>query len=600
MAVRADLPQADFSLLVLPFTAMSDDAIEKRVYIGGLHSSVTDQLLHDRFNRYGTISSATVAKDDQGNCRGFGHLTITTTPKQWAGCLSVYNGAKWKGMVMRLEDAKPDYKERKRKEDEQLRKKEERQQRKRLRLEKRFLAKDMTPVTDKNMEKRRGWRRGRYGRAIAIMHLRRPDGTQIVFDPSHYKNNLTKLYNINARMKPVSRLPMQYDDYASDSNDRYDDTIYDQDKSDHEDNMDKGDEKRLAAMERRMAEAQQKHEMISRALNSDDKDRTNHVTFDKEEEEEEVDEDDQSQQPRPSSERPAPRDSSWLFDSDEDEGDLEIKMNPVLEGEKGRERLALQSTFKGDERFKLDEDFIDEDETKKTRNEENIEEDEITRDLNAEKDQSMDVLRAMFGEETVNKTKKRDTQWTSGARYDPEAEDADQYLRKAESSEEEREHSEEEALPVNTAPVTAMPVVSKDKHFEVNVNMKPLFAAEEGPFKLFGGDDEDDVENDTKQQPLFGNMLDSDDEEDVATTTKSKKHAQLGLGVMFFFHTDNPSLMAKSCFDYDPNGIFQRSESEDFESIWQEKRPQITDYLKKRQRRALKRNKKQNVKSSGQ
>lgn len=38
-------------------------------------------------------------------------------------------------------------------------------------------------------------------------------------------------------MKPVSRLPMQYDDYASDNNDRYDDTIYDQDKSDHEDNM---------------------------------------------------------------------------------------------------------------------------------------------------------------------------------------------------------------------------------------------------------------------------------------------------------------------------------------------------------------------------
>lgn len=80
---------------------------------------------------------------------------------------------------MRLEDAKPDYKERKRKEDEQLQKKEERQQRKRLRFEKRFMAKDMTPVTDKNVEKKRGWRRGRYGRAIAIMHLRRPDGTQV-------------------------------------------------------------------------------------------------------------------------------------------------------------------------------------------------------------------------------------------------------------------------------------------------------------------------------------------------------------------------------------------------------------------------------------
>lgn len=38
-------------------------------------------------------------------------------------------------------------------------------------------------------------------------------------------------------MKPVSRLPMQYDDYTSDNDDRYDDTTFDQDESDHEDNM---------------------------------------------------------------------------------------------------------------------------------------------------------------------------------------------------------------------------------------------------------------------------------------------------------------------------------------------------------------------------
>lgn len=43
-------------------------------------------------------------------------------------------------------------------------------------------------------------------------------------------------------------------------------------------------------------------------------------------------------------------------------------------------------------------------------------------------------------------SKKRDTQWTSGARYDPEAEDADQYLRKADNSEEESDHSEEEGI----------------------------------------------------------------------------------------------------------------------------------------------------------
>ena len=43
-------------------------------------------------------------------------------------------------------------------------------------------------------------------------------------------------------------------------------------------------------------------------------------------------------------------------------------------------------------------------------------------------------------------SKKKETQWTSGARYDPDAEDADQYLRNAHSSEEENDHSEEEGI----------------------------------------------------------------------------------------------------------------------------------------------------------
>lgn len=72
----------------------------------------------------------------------------------------------------------------------------------------------------------------------------------------------------------------------------------------------------------------------------------------------------------------------------------EIKINPVLEGEKGRERLALQSTFKGDDRFKLGADFMEEDEQQGERGG-----DEIAKELGAEKDQSMDILKSMFGDQ---------------------------------------------------------------------------------------------------------------------------------------------------------------------------------------------------------
>lgn len=50
-------------------------------------------------------------------------------------------------------------------------------------------------------------------------------------------------------------------------------------------------------------------------------------------------------------------------------------------------------------------------------------------------------------------SKKKETQWTSGARYDPEAEDADQYLRNASSSEDENddeEDKEEEGIYIYT------------------------------------------------------------------------------------------------------------------------------------------------------
>ncbi|RIB03637.1 hypothetical protein C2G38_2122615, partial [Gigaspora rosea] len=49
----------------------------------------------------------------------------------------------------------------------------------------------------------------------------------------------------------------------------------------------------------------------------------------------------------------------------------DIAINPIFEGESGRERFSLQKKFRGDDRFKLTSDFVSDDENNDT-NENNI------------------------------------------------------------------------------------------------------------------------------------------------------------------------------------------------------------------------------------
>lgn len=144
---------------------------------------MTAEDLQNRFKMFGDIVDASVAKDTENQCRGFGHITIKTTTNQWTKCLSVYNNAKWKGGVMKIEDAKPDYKEKLQAEMEALKVKEAKKQERASKRRRNtdadgFIARDMTLVNDKNMDGRKGWKRGRYGRAIAVMRLQKDNGTK--------------------------------------------------------------------------------------------------------------------------------------------------------------------------------------------------------------------------------------------------------------------------------------------------------------------------------------------------------------------------------------------------------------------------------------
>jgi hypothetical protein len=195
------------------------------------------------------------------------------------------------------------------------------------------------------------------------------------------------------------------------------------------------DQKRRAAMEKMFEEQQAKKELISKSLAVAQSEGLNHTKFE-DDQDDDIKADDAFNMDVDEPVQPVEA-KKWMFDSDEDDEsdqELDIKINPVLEGEAGRKRLELQKKFKGDDRFKLGEDFIDEEE--KNAKPKDLG-DEITQGLGAEKDQAMDVLRSMFGDQKMDtKTKPRTNLWANSARFDPEAENASAFLAQKPAEEE--------------------------------------------------------------------------------------------------------------------------------------------------------------------
>lgn len=173
-----------------------------RLYIRGLDENIGESDIKDRFAHFGTVSDVSVARDAYGGCRGFAHLTLNGEENTVRKCISSLSGSSWKGKRLKIEEARPSYTEKlKAQEDGECKAEISTEYKRRLVRH----AKDMSLVTDKNVESRKGWRRGKFGRPIAIVKIRKLDGSLVVMDPSHDPNALEKFYE-GYHPRPVSRL----------------------------------------------------------------------------------------------------------------------------------------------------------------------------------------------------------------------------------------------------------------------------------------------------------------------------------------------------------------------------------------------------------
>src|SRR5687767_6727971 len=79
----------------------------KKLYVGNLPYSATDQILSDTFAQCGSVVSSKIIMDrDTGRSKGFGFVEMSTEAEA-ADVISKFNGADYDGRAMTVNEAKP-------------------------------------------------------------------------------------------------------------------------------------------------------------------------------------------------------------------------------------------------------------------------------------------------------------------------------------------------------------------------------------------------------------------------------------------------------------------------------------------------------------
>src|SRR6476661_8173683 len=79
----------------------------KKLYVGNLPFSATDQILTDTFAQCGTVESSKIIIDrDSGRSKGFGFVEMSTEAEA-QDAISKFNGLDYDGRAMTVNEAKP-------------------------------------------------------------------------------------------------------------------------------------------------------------------------------------------------------------------------------------------------------------------------------------------------------------------------------------------------------------------------------------------------------------------------------------------------------------------------------------------------------------
>ncbi|KAH9642504.1 hypothetical protein HF086_008914 [Spodoptera exigua] len=201
-------------------------------------------------------------------------------------------------------------------------------------------------------------------------------------------------------------------------------------------------------------------------------------------------------------------------DADESDNDLNFEVKKQYEGKKGQKVLDLQSRYKSDKRFTLDERFIDDDEDEETDNKETNTIEEVELGTADEKAKQMNILQDVLGvtlkpKYSENIDSKKSKPKLGMLRFDPHQPDHAKFLapvepkpdltKKTKKKNKEKQEAVKEVEPVPEGPKIE---VSKEQFYKVSDTLKEAIAqpTQFSLRSLFGNKDNDDDDNNEPQE----------------------------------------------------------------------------------------------------
>ncbi|XP_014365898.2 probable RNA-binding protein CG14230 [Papilio machaon] len=264
------------------------------------------------------------------------------------------------------------------------------------------------------------------------------------------------------------------------------------------------DQKRLESLKRKRQEFKEKKNIIKTGLVGIDKVQNKKVIFSDDEGETNLNNKGSTNQ---ENENDKPKNGkNMLFDDEDSDTEVTFEIKKQFEGKKGQKVLDLQSRFKSDKRFTLDERFID-DQSDDEKNEENdtVNDDRVDVGQVDEKSKQLNILQDVLGvtikahnSEHAQKTKPK----LGMLRYDPMHPEHAKFLAPAFAAQEipkkAKKAKKSKETPVEPLPPTIVEnvEVSKEQFYSVSDTLKEALV-QPTTFSLrdlFGKKDNDDKE----------------------------------------------------------------------------------------------------------
>ncbi|CAH2042461.1 unnamed protein product, partial [Iphiclides podalirius] len=423
-------------------------SIHTRLFVGNIPLEINDADVHEAFSSYGEIINLELKTkpgvENEYDRKRFAFITLSASNYDVESCIKYFTNADFKGNRLYVTRARESFLERLQRERNQSIKRDEEKKK-----EDELTA--MFPQANPNIN--------------------------LNVKPFPQKRKFNSL-NLSCEGIVIDKLKIPNQNKTFEADIQHSNCTSNNTTFDNNDRKKKSDTKRLESMKRKRREFAEKKKIIKTGLIGIDNVSNKKVIF-SDNEDENLHSIVTSNSNGDIIESHVNTKNKTLFDDEESESEVNFEIKTQFEGKKGQKVLDLQSRYKSDKRFTLDERFIDEDqsgdENELRKNDEKVDigqSNETLKQLNILQD-VLGVSLKMNNSDSVQKARPK----LGMLRYDPMHPDHAKFLAPSTThhdipKKEKKKKTNIQEGPVGVEPVVEKVEVSKEQFYKVSETLK--------------------------------------------------------------------------------------------------------------------------------